>query len=94
MQMADSPVNIPGSRPEPAYWQQGKNMARSVYDLQGYAVVLDKVVFVTRVFEAEGEEGFQFNVRFTGDLRLAPKYPTRHEADLQRELLLKAMREI
>ncbi len=68
-------------------------MKRSVFDLQGYAVVLDKIVFLTRVFEAEDEEGFQFNVRFVGDLRLAPKFPTRHEADLQRELLLKALRE-
>ena len=68
-------------------------MARSVYDLQGYAVVLDKVAFVTRVFEAEGEEGFQFNVRFAGEARLAPKYPARHEADLQRELFLKALKE-
>ena len=68
-------------------------MNRSVIDLQGYAVVLDKIVFITRVFQAEDEEGFQFNVRFVGDLRLAPKFPTRHEADLQRELLLKALRE-
>ena len=68
-------------------------MTRSVYELQGYAVVLDKVVFVTRVFEAEGDQGFQFNVRFGGDLRLSPKFPKRHEADLQRELLLKAIRE-
>ncbi len=68
-------------------------MVRSVYDLQGYAIVLDKIVFVTRVFEAESEEGFQFNLRFAGDARLAPKFPTRHEADLQRELLLKALRE-
>ena len=68
-------------------------MKRSVIDLQGYAVVLDKIVFITRVFEAEDKEGFQFNVRFVGDLRLAPKFPTRHEADLQRELLLKALRE-
>ncbi len=68
-------------------------MVRSVYDLQGYAVVLDKVVFVTRVFAAEGEEGFQFNVRCAGDSRLALKFPSRHEADLQRELLLKALKE-
>jgi len=68
-------------------------MARSVYDLQGYAVVLDKIIFVTRVFEADAEEGFQFNVRFSGDARLAPKFPTRHEADLQRELLLKTLKE-
>jgi hypothetical protein len=68
-------------------------MARSVCDLQGYTIVLDKIIFVTRVFEAEGDQGFQFNVRFTGDTRLTPKFPTRHDADLQRELLLKTLRE-
>ena len=68
-------------------------MARTVYELQGYAVVLDKIAFVTRVFEAEGKEGFQFNVRFAGDTLLTPKLPTRHEADLQRELLLKALKD-
>jgi hypothetical protein len=46
---------------------------------------------VTRVFAAEDEEGYQFNIRFTGDLRLAPRFPTRHEADLQRSLLLQAI---
>lgn len=66
-------------------------MADKVYELQGYAIVLDKVVFVTRVFPAEQEEGFQFNVRFGGDLRLAPRFPTRHEADLQRSLLIQAL---
>ena len=68
-----------------------QNMSTAVYDLQGYAVVLDKVVFVTRVFEADDGEGFQFNVRFLGELRLAPRFPTRHEADLQRSLLVKAL---
>jgi hypothetical protein len=68
-------------------------MARSVHDLQGYAVVLDKIMFVTRVFKADDEEGFQFNVRFSADLRLSPRFPTRHEADLERELLLKALKE-
>ena len=66
-------------------------MKSAVYELQGYAVVLDKVVFVTRVLEADGAEGFQFNVRFSGDLRMAPRFPTRHEADLQRSLLIKAL---
>jgi hypothetical protein len=61
------------------------------YELQGYAIVLDKIVFITRVFEADGDEGYQFNVRFSGDLRLAPRFPTRHEADLQRSLLIKAL---
>jgi hypothetical protein len=66
-------------------------MTEKTYDLQGYAIVLDKVVFLTRVFEAEEGEGYQFNIRFAGDLRLAPRFPTRHEADLQRILLLKAL---
>lgn len=66
-------------------------MGEKVYELQGYAMVLDKVVFLTRVFDAEDGEGFQFNIRFSGDLRLAPKFPTRHEADLQRSLLIKAL---
>jgi hypothetical protein len=66
-------------------------MTEKTYELQGYAIVLDKVVFLTRVFSAEEGEGFQFNIRFAGDLRLAPRFPTRHEADLQRNLLLKAL---
>ena len=63
----------------------------AIHELQGYAIVLDKVVFVTRVFEAEGDEGFQFNIRFSGDLLLAPRFPTRHEADLQHSLLIRAL---
>jgi len=62
-----------------------------VYELQGYAIVLDKIVFITRVFEADDGEGFQFNVRFAGEVRLSPRFPTRHEADLQRRLLIKAL---
>jgi hypothetical protein len=70
-----------------------KLMAEKTYELQGYAIVLDKIVFITRVFEAEDGEGFQFNIRFGGDLRLAPRFPTRPEADLKRSLLLKALNE-
>ena len=66
-------------------------MAGKVHEIQGYGIVLDKVVFVTRVFTAEDDEGYQFNIRFTGDLRLAPRFPTRHEAYLQRSLLLQAI---
>ena len=69
-------------------------MGRAIYELQGFAINLDKVALVSRVFTAENNEGYQFNIRFTGDLRLAPKFPTRHEADLQRSLLLKALNEI
>jgi hypothetical protein len=66
-------------------------VGEKTYELQGYAIVLDKIAFLTRVFEAEEGEGYQFNIRFTGDLRLAPKFATRHEAELQRGLLLKAL---
>lgn len=69
-------------------------MTTAIYDLQGYAIVLDKVVFITRVFKAENEEGFQFNIRFSGDLRLAPQFATRHEAELGREQLIKALKEL
>ena len=65
-------------------------MACKVYELQGYAIVIDKISFLTRVFKADDEEGFQFNIRFSENL-LALKFPSRHEADLQRELLLQAM---
>ncbi len=68
-------------------------MSRAVYELQGFAIVLDKVAFITRVFEADAEEGFQFNVRFSSDVRLAPKFATRNEAELERGLLLKAIRD-
>ncbi len=68
-------------------------MTRSVHEIQGYAVVLDKIAFITRVFKADEEEGYKFNIRFSENLLLAPKFPSRHEAELQRELLLKAIRE-
>ncbi len=68
-------------------------MAEKIRDIQGYAIVVSKVLFVTRVFEAEGKEGFQFNVAFPGDSRISPRFSTRHEAELEREMLLKAIRE-
>ncbi|MDX1460963.1 MAG: hypothetical protein R3348_07895 [Xanthomonadales bacterium] len=68
-------------------------MASPVYELQGYSIVLRRIAFVTRVFQPEESQGFQFNVRFDGDLRLAPQFPTRHEAELARELLVKALRD-
>lgn len=67
-------------------------MEHRIYELQGYAIVLDKVAFLTRVFEAEGGEGFQFNIRFAADVRLAPRFPTRAEAELQRGLLIQALK--
>ena len=73
---------------------ENQDMSQRVFELQGYAICLDKVVFVTRVFDAEEGEGYQFNIRFSGNLRLAPKFATRHEADLQRSLLLRALNEL
>ncbi|MEM1411863.1 MAG: hypothetical protein AAGH19_05835 [Pseudomonadota bacterium] len=66
-------------------------MARTVYELQGYSIVLEHIAFVTRVFEAEGGEGYQFNVRFIADVRIAPRFPRREEAELARSLLIQAL---
>ena len=68
-------------------------MAAKVYELQGYAIVLDKIAFLTRVFEAENDEGWQFNVRFTDEMRLSPQFPTRNDAELERRLLIQAIDE-
>ena len=65
-------------------------MSRSIYELQGFAIVLDKVALVSRVFEAENKEGYQFNITFGAELRLPQKFPTRTDADLERQLFLKA----
>jgi len=63
------------------------------YELKGYTLVLDKIVFVSAVFTAEQDEGRQFNVRLMGDL-LKFKFPTHSDAVLARELLIKAMKEV
>lgn len=67
-------------------------MTRSLHELQGYTIVLEHIAFLTRVFEAEGGEGYQFNVRFAADIRLSPRFPTREEAELARSLLVQALR--
>lgn len=63
------------------------------YELKGYTLVLDKVVFVSAVFTANHEEGKQFNVRLVGDL-LKFKFPTHADAVLARELLVKSLKEL
>ncbi|MGA9575667.1 MAG: hypothetical protein WBS20_17130 [Lysobacterales bacterium] len=68
-------------------------MGRAIYELQGFAIVLDKVALVSRVFTADNNEGYQFNINFNGELRLPVKFPTRNEADLERQLLLKVLKE-
>jgi len=63
-----------------------------VYNLKSFAIVLDKIVFVSAVFKADMEEGAQFNLRLDGDM-LRFKYPTRTEAIMERQLLIKALKE-
>ncbi len=67
-------------------------MSRSLYELQGFAIVLEKVALVSRVFAADNNEGYQFNITFSRELRLPIKFPTRTDADLERQLFLKALR--
>jgi len=65
-------------------------MAKNTYDLQGYTLSLRHIMMITPVFTAKDEEGYQFNLRMT-DMRLPFKYPTRQDATLERELLVKAI---
>jgi len=67
-------------------------MTRAVYEIQGYAVVLEKIIFVTRIFEARNDEGFQFNIRLEGDTRISVKSATMADATLERQMLLKALK--
>lgn len=66
-------------------------MSLKTYDVHGFTLVLDKVVMLSAVFEAERQEGWQFNVRLTGDVRVQVKRPTRAEALLERQLLVQAL---
>lgn len=66
-------------------------MSAAIYELQGFAIVLNKVALVSRVFAAENKEGYQFNITFSNELRLPAKFPTRTDADLERQLFLKAL---
>ncbi len=66
-------------------------MKRRTYDLQGFTICLDKVVLISALFEAENDEGWQFNVRLEGDVRLQIKRPTRAEATMARQLLVQAL---
>ena len=68
-------------------------MSNGLYELQGFAIVLEKVALVSRVFDADNKEGYQFNITFSSDLRLPVKFPTRNEADLERQMFLSALRE-
>lgn len=62
------------------------------HELQGYAIVLDKICHVTRVFEAHNDEGSQFNVNLMGDTRLQLRFPDHSTAVLERDRLLEALK--
>ena len=67
-------------------------MRRETYEIQGFTIVLDKIQFVSRIFEAKDNEGSQFNIRFDGDTLLSIKSATRADSTLERELLVKALK--
>jgi hypothetical protein len=64
---------------------------KRTYDVQGFTLCLDKVVMLSAIFEAERDEGWQFNIRLLGDVRLQVKQPTRAAALLERQLLVRAL---
>lgn len=68
-------------------------MAKNTYDMQGYTLSLRHIMMITPVFTAKDEEGYQFNLRMT-DMRLPFKFPTRQDATLERELLVKAINKL
>jgi hypothetical protein len=63
-----------------------------IHEIQGYVIVLDKIVQVTRVFEAPKNQGAQFNVQLMGNARLQLKFPDRAQGTLERDLLIEALR--
>ena len=64
----------------------------SLYEIQGYTLVLEKIIFITRAFEAAGNAGAQFNVQLEGNAILRLRFPDRAVASLARELLIKALK--
>lgn len=67
-------------------------MSNKIHEIKGFSVVVSKVAFITRIFEANEDEGYQFNIAFPGELRISVRFPTRHDAELERELLLKSIK--
>ena len=68
-------------------------MSSRVYEIQGFAIALPHVLFVSSVFTAEQQEGWQFNVRLSGGQRLPFKFPNRTDAAVARELFIKALKD-
>ena len=62
-----------------------------IHEVKGYVVVLDKIIHITRVFEAKNGEGAQFNIQLLGNAKLQLKFPDRAAATLERDLLVQAL---
>ncbi len=62
-----------------------------IHQIKNYTIVLDKVVFLSGIFLA-ADDSFQFNIKLIGD-KLSLRFPDRASAVLERELLVKALKE-
>jgi len=62
-----------------------------IHNIRNYTLVLDKVVFLSGVFLA-ADDSFQFNIKLIDD-KLSLRFPDRATAVLERELLVKALKE-
>ncbi len=63
----------------------------NIHEIQGYVLTLDKIIHLTRVFEANKQEGSQFNVRMMDNVLLNLKFEDRATASLHRGLLVEAL---
>lgn len=68
------------------------NKTMHFYDLKGFTLALNHIVFVSAVFIADNQKSSQFNVRVTDDL-LQFKFPNHAEAVLARGMLVKELKE-
>ena len=63
-----------------------------LYDIKGFTLVLNQVVFISAIFVTEDQKNSQFNVKVVDDL-LQFKFPNHADAVLARGLLTKALKE-
>ncbi len=61
------------------------------YDIAGFTLVLSKITLISAIFEAENNEGWQFNIRFVSGEKIAVKQPDRARISLDRDLLVQAI---
>ncbi len=69
-------------------------MSKNTHTLKGYTLVLNNILFITPLFAADNNEGIQFNVCLADGVRITAKYPTRENATLARQLLVRAIEDM